>query len=428
MTERLYYADSSLASFDAQVTDIRERSRAGGQSVWQIALDRTAFFPTSGGQPHDTGTLAATAVSGKTLEVPIHDVEEDESGEVWHLTTKPLLAGTAVHGAIDRRRRLDHMQQHSGQHLLSALFDRELGARTVSFHLGEDESTIDLAIEQISQHDLARVEAMANEIVREARPMAARTVSAEEAQLLLEAGRLRKLPQRTGDMRLIEIAELDLNACGGTHMASTSRIGGVLLRGQERVRQGLRIAFVCGDRVLRSAHADDALLAQAVQQLSVRRDEIPQALERLRSKLKTAEKEQAALREDLADYHAARLLVEDPIRHGRRLIRRTLRDRDAAYVKLLASRLVAAAPQTLVIVASSSDDPATLVTACSADVSVDCGRILKEALAVADGRGGGSPTMAHGKLPVDKLAEAMARIETMAVESSAAGTGRAANR
>ncbi|MGI8770944.1 MAG: alanyl-tRNA editing protein [Acidobacteriaceae bacterium] len=419
MAHRLYYADSSLISFDAQVTDIRERSRAGGQSVWQIALDRTAFYPTSGGQPNDTGTLTATAASGKTLEAPIHDVEEDESGEVWHLTTKPVLAGTAVHGAIDQPRRIDHMQQHSGQHLLSAIFDRELGARTVSFHLGEDESTIDLAVNEISADEFARVEAMANDIVQEARPMTASVVSSEQAQRLLQEGRLRKLPPRPGDMRLIEIPDLDLNACGGTHVGSTSRIGGVLLRGHERVRQGLRVTFVCGNRMLRSAHAMDALLAQSVQQLSVGQNELPQAIERLRSKLKASEKEQAALREDLVNYHVARLLVEDAIHNGRRVVRRTFSDRDAAYVKLLASRLVAAAPQTLVILASSSEDPATLVVACSADVSADCARMLKEALTMAGGRGGGSSTMAHGKLAIDQLTGAIAKIETMALEDSA---------
>src|ERR1700760_3610789 len=135
--DRLYYADSALTEFTATVTDIREHSRTDGASLWQGALDRSSFFPTSGGQPHDTGTLIATAPSGARLEAPVVDVEEDEQGEVWHLTPKPLLAGTQVEGRIDLDRRLDHMQQHSGQHLLSALFYQELRALTVSFHLGD---------------------------------------------------------------------------------------------------------------------------------------------------------------------------------------------------------------------------------------------------------------------------------------------------
>ncbi len=157
MSDRLYYADPSLSSFDARVSDIREVSRAQGRSLWQIALDRSAFYPTSGGQPHDTGLLTATSSGGALLEAPILAVEEDEQGEVWHTTPKPLSAGTAVRGYIDWSRRRDHMQQHSGQHLLSAVLYRQLGAATVSFHLGEMTSTIDLAREGITQEELERV-------------------------------------------------------------------------------------------------------------------------------------------------------------------------------------------------------------------------------------------------------------------------------
>src|SRR6202023_2950331 len=163
--ERLYYADSALTRFTATVADIRERSRTGAASLWQIALDRTAFYPTSGGQPYDTGSLRATAPSGATLEAPILEVEEDDQGEVWHLTPKPLLAGTAVEATIDFDRRRDHMQQHSGQHLLSALFHQELNAPTISFHLGEAISTIDLAVSDLKAADLTGIEQLANAIV-----------------------------------------------------------------------------------------------------------------------------------------------------------------------------------------------------------------------------------------------------------------------
>src|SRR5882757_1834034 len=172
--ERLYYADAALTDFTATVTDIRERSRTGGASLWQIALDRSAFYPTSGGQPHDTGTLAATAPSGARLVAPIVDVEEDEQGEVWHLTPKPLLAGTHIEGRIDRARRLDHMQQHSGQHLLSALFYQELTALTISFHLGDTVSTIDLNTGAVRPEQLAHIEQLANAIVAESRPVVLR--------------------------------------------------------------------------------------------------------------------------------------------------------------------------------------------------------------------------------------------------------------
>src|SRR5271170_1163852 len=205
MADRLYYGNSFLTGFDAVVTDIRLVSRTGGEALWQLALDRSAFYPTSGGQPYDKGTLAATSRNGAVLEVPVDEVEEDENGEVWHFTAKPLAAGTPVHAAIDWERRFDHMQQHSGQHLLSAIFSRELVAHTVSFHLGDESSTIDLDTASIAHASLERTERLANQIIAEDRPLSIRTVSREEANAMLAAGRLRKLPEREGDIRLIEI-------------------------------------------------------------------------------------------------------------------------------------------------------------------------------------------------------------------------------
>jgi alanyl-tRNA synthetase len=187
-TERLYYQDSFLTSFDAVITDIRLVSRIDGEALWQVALDRSAFYPTSGGQPFDRGILTATSRNGAVLEIPIDEVAEDEQGEVWHYTAKPLVAGTQVHAAIDWKRRLDHMQQHSGQHLLSALFSRELSAHTVSFHLGEESSTIDLNTASIAHASLERIERLANEIIAQDRPLSIRIVSRSEADALLLAG------------------------------------------------------------------------------------------------------------------------------------------------------------------------------------------------------------------------------------------------
>jgi alanyl-tRNA synthetase len=399
MAERLYYGDSRLLEFDAVVTDIRERSRAGSQSVWQIALDRTAFYPTSGGQPHDIGLLTATSPGGATLEAAVFEVEEDEAGEVWHLTGKPVAAGTRVRGRVDGERRIDHVQQHSGQHLISALFARELDAPTVSFHLGEETSTIDLAIKAVSEADLARLEDLANRTVAEARPVTGRTVSGEEAQAMLAAGRLRKLPPRPGAIRLIEIPELDLNACGGTHVRSTAEIGVVLLRGTEKVRQGVRVSFVCGNRAIRAARADHLLLSQLGAALSTGRADLAQAVIRLQAENKAVHKEAANLREELANYHAARLLVEDPIHRGRRVVRRLFHDRDAAYIKLLAAR-VTSAPQTIALFASTAESPASIVAACSTGVEFDCGQRLREVVTAFGGRGGGVANLAQAQVPV----------------------------
>jgi alanyl-tRNA synthetase len=418
--ERLYYADSALTHFTATVTDIRERSRNGASSVWQVALDRTAFYPTSGGQPHDTGTLAATAPSGARLEAPIFEVEEDEQGEVWHLTPKPLLAGTQVEGLIDRERRLDHMQQHSGQHLLSALFYRELNALTVSFHLGEMISTIDLNTPSIEPAQLAHIERLANEIVADGRPVALRTVSADEAEKLLEAGTLRKLPPRAGHIRLVVIPgvgapELDVNACGGTHVSSTSQIGALLIRGTERVRQSTRVSFLCGNRAIAAARADDTLLTQFSRELSATRADLPSALARLKSEARATAKERQSLREELADYHAARLLVEDPPVNDRRLVRRVFPDRDADYIKLLGSRLIAAAAHTVALLASTQppaqQSEAAVVLACSPELGHNAGEILRGTLSNFSGRGGGSATLAQGLVPANQLGATLDALE-----------------
>jgi alanyl-tRNA synthetase len=439
--ERLYYADSALTEFTATVTDIRERSRTGGESLWQVALDRSVFYPTSGGQPHDIGTLTATSPSGARLEAPVLDVEEDEHGEVWHLTRKPLLAGTQIEGQIDWARRLDHMQQHSGQHLLSALFYKELHALTVSFHLGDAISTIDLNTESLEPAQLAKIEQLANAIVAEGRPVTQRCVTADEAEILLQSGALRKLPIRSGNMRLVIITgetaagaiqgkgaeedtgaiygegapnpDLDVNACGGTHVSSTSQIGAVLLRGTERIRQSIRVSFLCGHRAIAAARADDALLAQLGRELSVGRADLPAALTRLKTEAKSGAKERQALREDLANYHAARLLVEDPPRNDLRVVRRIFPDRDAEYVKLLASRVIGAAPHTIALLASTQQQqaPVTVVVACSPELGRNAGEMLRAALATFGGRGGGSATLARGLVAADQLGSALDALE-----------------
>lgn len=411
MADRLYYSDSFLKTFEAKVIDIREHARREGGSEWRIALDRTAFYPTSGGQPYDRGTLTAVSRSGAALEVLVEGVEEDDSGEVWHATAKPLLAGTPVTANIDWSRRLDHMQQHSGQHLLSAICARELGAMTVSFHLGEDVSTIDLAKDSLKPAELDRIERLVNLAVAEDLPVSSRTIERAEAESLLAAGALRKLPDREGRIRLIEIHGIDLNACGGTHVRALGQIGSLLLRGMEKVKQGTRLSFVCGMRAVRAAHEDDQLLASISKSLSIHRSSLAETLDRKQAEIKMAAKERQKLYEELADYHAARLLVEDPIEHGLRIVERTFTDRDAAYVKLLASRLVAASPQTVAILSSSQQDPAAMVFARSKDVApIHCGEWLAAALAEQGSRGGGSAEMAQGQIAAAaavKIADAL---------------------
>lgn len=413
MTERLYYADSFLRAFSARVVDIREASRSDGVSTWQIALDRSAFYPASGGQPFDTGVLRATSRTGALLEAPIESVEEDDQGTVWHFTRKPLAVGVEVEGDIDWPRRFDHIQQHSGQHLLSAVFAHELNAPTVSFHLGEAVSHIDLATAPIAHHSLERVERIANELISEDREVTMRMVARPQAEALLAAGKLRKLPERMGDIRLIEIADYDLNACGGTHVCSTGQIGGLLVRGVEKVSRGFRVSFVCGLRAVAAAHHDFEMLNRISGMLSLGADEVPAAVERLKNEAKTGEKERQRLREELAGYHASRLAVEEQPRQGLRFVCRTLADRDPEYVRLLASKLAASAPRTIALLASAEKRPVRFVLARSRDLDFHCGELLKGALLARGLRGGGSPDLAQTDLDENQLEELGRELEQL---------------
>lgn len=410
VSERLYYNDAFLQSFAGVVSDVRELATSQGEALWQIALDRTAFYPDSGGQPSDIGLIRATSPGGVVIEVPVEAVEEDEEGQVWHLVRKPLSPGTHIEGSIDWERRFDHMQQHTGQHLLSAIFLRELNAPTVSFHLGAASSSIDLAGTPLAHHSLERIERLVNEIVAEDRPVSVRYVSRSEAESMLASGALRKLPERSGDIRLIEIAGIEHNACGGTHVRSTGQIGGLFIRGTEKVSRGVRVEFVCGLRAVRAARTDASILAKTTAALSVGAPDIPAAVERLKAEVKAAAKERQDLREQLADYHAARLAVEVPISGGLRIIDRLWKDRDAAYVKLLATRTASAAPSSVAIFGAEAGGTVAVFLARSLDLNFDCGKVLKEALAQLGLRGGGSADLAQGEVPADQSPALRARL------------------
>ena len=398
-SERLYYSDSFLKIFTGVVNGVREVPGISGEPIWQMSLDRTAFYPTSGGQPFDTGVLHSTSPGGTTEEIPIEQVEEDEEGAVWHFARTPLSVGTHVEGRIDWDRRFDHMQQHTGQHLLSAVFLRELQAPTVSFHLGECVSTIDVAIAPPAHHSLERMERLANEIIGEDRAVAALHISREKAEAMLAAGGLRKLPDRQGAIRLIEIAECDRNACGGTHVRSTGQIGGLLIRGLEKVSRGARIEFVCGLRAVRAARGDAAILNETTGLLSTGAAELPAAVKRLLLEGKAGTKERQKLRQELAAFQAATLIAEKQVENGLRLVVREFKDRDRDYVKMVASQTAAAAASTAVVFCAKESNPFRVFVARSRDLEIDCGRILREALHQFGLRGGGSAELAQGDIP-----------------------------
>ena len=418
--ERLYLDAPKLTSFRAIVTDIREYARRDGVQVWQLALDRTAFYPTGGGQPHDLGILKAVSRSGAELSVAVEDVVEDDAGEVWHVTGKPLLSGTEVEGLVDAKRRLDHTQQHSGQHLLSAVLADEFGARTVAFHMGSDYATIDLALENEDAQNalsakLPEVEQRVNRHIASDLPLHVRTVLNEEAQALLAAGAVRKLPPREGAIRLVEIPGLDLNACGGTHVERLGEIGAVLLRETERVKKGVRLHFVCGMRAVEAAHADWAELHEAAFLLSSGSRGVAAAVQRLQAEARALAKERQRLREEIAESQAVQLAVEERIERGLRLVCRVFPHRDAEFVKLLAAKLLEAVPQTVAILVSKSDEPATVVLASNVASNLQgqkrCNDMLREVLAPFHLRGGGTATLAQAQVPAELLETVISALE-----------------
>ena len=413
MTERLYYNDSFLYDFDARVADLHEMTRQGINSTWMVKLDRTAFYPTSGGQPFDTGTLTAFSRSGAELKVKVEDVFEDEAGEIWHRTDKILEPGANVHGVIDRERRCDHIQQHSGQHVLSAAFIHLFNYPTVSFHLGEESSSIDLQCEAVSNEQLVRAGRLANEVIAEDHPVAIRYASRDEAERI----GVRKLPPRDGQIRLIDITDFDLNACGGTHVRSSGQIGCILVRKTEKVKQGVRVEFVCGLRAVKTARKDFSTLTESAGLYTTGIYELPAQIRKQQEELKAQQRSQSKLNEELAELLAAKIADEVPAQNGVKVICQLLSDRDAAFVKLLAQKLSRNGKGIVALLATENPTP-TLVFARSQDQSVDVGVLLKEIVISAGGRGGGGKDLAQGGVPeAAKLKELLDKAERKIKES-----------
>ena len=322
-----------------------------------VVLDQSAFYPTTGGQPHDTGTLSDRQV--------VDVIERESDGAVLHVLDAPLDAGAQVSGQVDWARRLDHMQQHTGQHVLSASFVRLFEIPTVSFHLGTELSTIDLTGTPGAEV-IARAEDEANRVVWENRPVSIRFVGAEEAAKLP----LRKEPVRGGTLRLIEVEDFDLSACGGTHVTRTGAIGIIAVQGWERYKGGTRVSFVCGGRALAQFRASRDVVASAVRQLSIQPSELPDAVARLQGESRELRQQARALAEQLATYEAEGLArcAEDV--GGTRVVCRVVEGRDAAGLKSLAQAIVTRPGHVVVLVGDSR--PAIAVVARSADAIADC--------------------------------------------------------
>lgn len=399
MTDRLYYHDSFLYNFDAAVESASETPRPA------LILDRTAFYPTSGGQLHDTGWITSGADKLRVTEVA-----DIEGGKVLHYVEalKPLPPGTKIHGEIDTARRRDHMQQHSAQHVLSAAFVRLYNQHTVSFHMADDYCSIDLDTPTLTKEQIESAERLANEIILENRPVDVRFVDREEATTL----GLRKVPTAERDqLRLIDVHDFDLSACGGTHVSRTGQIGSILLRKTERVRQGWRVEFVAGLRAVSLARRDFSTLTETAALFSAHIYDVPQQIRKSLDEIRSLRKQREEVLDELAQAQAAVLLAETPEINGRKLIVRTFPDRDLNSTKLLAQKLTRQVPNVVVLVASTSSQP-SLIFAQSPGQPFDMGALMKEVMAKAGGRGGGSKDLAQGGLPVSaQLNEILAELK-----------------
>ncbi|MGE5602647.1 MAG: alanyl-tRNA editing protein [Nitrososphaerales archaeon] len=403
-TTRLYYDDAYRRAFDAVVT---ARQAIAGKPV--VALDQTVFYPTGGGQPCDVGVLRLAGGQA----VPVVDVFADDEW-VWHVLDRDL-EGDAVHGEIDWDRRFDHMQQHTGQHVLSQAFIVTADAETVAFHLGEKASTIDLNRTDLDTAALARAEAAANAVVDAALPVTASFVSPEELAHLP----LRKPPKVTENIRIVQVAGFDWSACGGTHVAYTSHIQLIKIVGTERRGSELRVSFLCGRR----GRADYARLKALAQGLVARytasEDDMLDLLDRRAAEADALRKDVAELEKQWAESTAAALYGEATPANGVRFVAAALEvnvERAKKVAQALRTR-----PGVVACIGVQGERPQILATR-SDDVMIDANALLRAAVAAGGGRGGGRPDWAQGGVPTNEALSAAMAAAAVAFDAAAKGS------
>jgi len=391
-TERLYYHDSHLIEFNARVVDITERV-----SGWAgIVLDRTAFYPTGGGQPSDTGTLNGARV--------VECIDDGDNG-ILHVVQgiEPAL-GSEVNGRIDWSRRLDHMQQHTGQHILSQALVTLFSSPTKSFRVLEQSCEIDVDLQNPTDEVIEKAVELANNVIWEDRQITIRTVTSDEAASLP----LRKDPAREGELRLIEIDGFDLTPCGGTHAYRTGEVGMIGVRSWERAKGLTRIEFVAGTRALADYRRANKSAREIAALFSTGRDDAPSLAIHMMQENKELSRRVRALEEVAAGIEAQELLGGARIRDdGTRVVTKTFDSKDADGLKKIAHSLIAN-PRVIALLGSRENETARLVFARSADVAGDMNSLMRKACELLDGKGGGKPDMAQGGgKNVEKLDESI---------------------
>ena len=377
MTDKLYYNDSAMLDFSAEL--VAQKATQRGSTV---CLNRSAFYPTSGGQPYDTGTLN---------DIPVIDVWEDDQGEVWHLLKHPLEQDTVI-GHVNKTRRFNHMQQHTGQHLLSASLYNLHRANTIGFHLGSEISTIDLDIPELSWETAFNLEHQVNSVIWDNIPVTVSYVTEDEIHKIP----LRKPPKVAGTIRVIWVKDYDASACGGTHVKNTGEVGLIKITGIERYKGGMRISFLCGNRALLDYQNTLRSLQIAGETLSVARAEVPEAIQRIQKELTATRRANIKAQSALLDIEAERLWLETPEVDGVRCLVQHWTDRTVSDVRRIANQL-RDRHRTLLLFAVTEEKGVRLVCARSDDLSsINARHMLNDALDQLGGRGGGSPYLAQG--------------------------------
>jgi alanyl-tRNA synthetase len=388
LSERLYYRDSFLRDFDAQVISCEKAQAEGAKEAspsWWVTLQETAFYPTSGGQPHDTGRLNEAAVV---------DVFEREDGTVVHVTDREVAPGP-VRGTVDWPRRFDHMQQHTGSHVLTAAFQSLFNIPPVSFHMGKTLSTLDVATSSISAEQLENIERFVNEIIFEDRPIHVRYGTGSDLATL----GVRKESEREGILRAVEIEGVDIQACGGTHVCRTGQIGMILVRRMKKVRENWRVEFVCGQRARRVARTDFTLLEDISQRLTCGPDTIHAGITRIINERNAGNRMGQRYLTESAALQAQVLLANEREEHEAdppRVVTGVLADADNEYLRTVATNIIT---EPGVVALLGSEANGMIVMARSEGVSVDMSALLREAVKPCGGKGGGTKEFAQGSVP-----------------------------
>jgi alanyl-tRNA synthetase len=399
VTRRLYHEDSQLRAFDAVVLAVRSE----GEGVL-ATLDATAFYPGGGGQPPDRGTLGPRSV----LDV----VEAD--GLIWHRLDGPLAEGARVQCALDWARRLDHMQQHTGQHILSRAFVEVARADTMSFHMGEMDATIDIGHPGPDAALLARVEGRANEIVWSDLEVKTHVVSEVEALRFA----LRKRPDVAGSVRVVEVEGFDWSACGGTHVRRTGQVGLIAILEVERYKGGTRVSFVCGGRALRRLRHAAALLKRLCLEFTTGEEDLPRAMGRLRQEQERLTRRLKPLLADALEREADALVAAAPRGPHGPVVARHFADRDPSEVGALSAMI--AAKGGIALLAAGGETPRTHFSAPKGTISVSA--ILGDLSRTHGARGGGRPESAQGAIPTDRVVAALEEARKAALAGIEKGT------